>query len=87
MNSYTGLHARLYDTIYATKPYADEARFVARARRRGGRRLLDVACGTGRHALAFADLGYDVTASDLNDELLAWVVRRPATASASCRET
>ena len=36
-----------------------------------GGRLLDVACGTGRHAIAFADLGYDVTASDINEELLA----------------
>ena len=71
MNSYTGLHARLYDTIYADKPYADEARFVHELAAVEGRRLLDVACGTGRHARAFADLGYDVTAVDLNEELLA----------------
>ena len=38
---------------------------------RPGGKLLDVACGTGRHALAFADLGYEVTATDLNEELLA----------------
>ena len=71
MNSYTGLHARVYDEIYADKPYADEARFVHELVGSPGGRLLDVACGTGRHAIAFADLGYDVTASDINEELLA----------------
>jgi SAM-dependent methyltransferase len=71
VNSYTGLHARVYDEIYADKPYADEARFVHELVGSPGGRLLDVACGTGRHAIAFADLGYDVTASDINEELLA----------------
>jgi SAM-dependent methyltransferase len=70
VNSYTGLHARVYDEIYATKPYAEEAHFVHELAGAPGGRLLDVACGTGRHALAFADLGYEVTATDLNDELL-----------------
>ena len=37
VNSYTGLHARVYDEIYADKPYAEEARFVARARGRARR--------------------------------------------------
>jgi SAM-dependent methyltransferase len=71
VNSYTGLHARAYDEIYADKPYAREARFVHELAGLGGGKLLDVACGTGRHALAFAELGYDVTASDINEELLA----------------
>jgi SAM-dependent methyltransferase len=70
VNSYTGLHAAVYDELYADKPYAEEARFVHELAGAPGGKLLDVACGTGRHALAFADLGYDVTASDLNDELL-----------------
>jgi SAM-dependent methyltransferase len=70
VNSYTGLHARLYDAFYADKPYAEEARFVHELAGVGGGRLLDVACGTGRHARAFADLGYDPTATDLNEELL-----------------
>jgi SAM-dependent methyltransferase len=70
VNSYSGLHARAYDEIYADKPYAREAQFVHELAGLGGGRLLDVACGTGRHALAFADLGYEVTASDINEELL-----------------
>ena len=71
MNSYTGLHAAFYDEIYAEKPYAAEARFVHELAGSPGGRLLDVACGTGRHARAFADLGYEVTGCDINEELLA----------------
>ena len=71
VNSYTGLHARVYDEIYADKPYAAEARFVHELAGSRGGKLLDVACGTGRHALAFAELGYDVTGTDINEQLLA----------------
>jgi SAM-dependent methyltransferase len=70
VNSYTGLHATTYDELYADKPYADEARFVDELVGSPGGLLLDVACGTGRHAAAFADLGYTVTGVDLNEELL-----------------
>jgi SAM-dependent methyltransferase len=70
VNSYTGLHAATYDELYADKPYAEEARIVHELVGCRAGRLLDVACGTGRHASAFAELGYDVTAVDLNEELL-----------------
>ena len=32
----------------------------------GARRVLDVACGTGRHAIALAQRGYEVTGADLS---------------------
>ena len=73
MNTYTGLHARHYDVVYRDKPYAHEARFVDSLIREAGAargRLLDVACGTGRHAAEFALLGWDVTGVDLSEELL-----------------
>lgn len=34
------------------------------------KKLLDVACGTGRHSVLFAEKGYDVTAFDLSKNLL-----------------
>lgn len=71
LNSYLGLHAARYDLIYADKPYAAEAAFVAKLVGAEDGRLLDVACGTGRHAREFAALGFDVTAVDYNEELLA----------------
>lgn len=70
LNSFQGLHARHYDLIYATKPYAEEARFVHELL--GGRpgRLLDVACGSGRHARELAALGWQVTGVDYSPDLL-----------------
>ncbi|MGB7448567.1 MAG: methyltransferase domain-containing protein [Ornithinimicrobium sp.] len=45
-----------------------------------GDRVLDVAAGSGNAALPAAELGAEVTASDLSDELLAECSRRAATA-------
>ncbi|MHC4938197.1 MAG: class I SAM-dependent methyltransferase [Planctomycetota bacterium] len=36
-------------------------------------RILDIACGGGRHARAMQELGYDVVCLDLSEELLAGV--------------
>ncbi|MDI6740344.1 MAG: class I SAM-dependent methyltransferase [Candidatus Edwardsbacteria bacterium] len=75
MSSYLGRHAVLYDVFYRDKPYEREAAFVHRCLRRhgGGRivRLLEIACGTGRHALQFARKGYEVTAVDHSRSMLA----------------
>lgn len=69
-NTFQGLHARYYDLIYADKPYAGEARFVHELLGGGGGRLLDVACGSGRHAREFAALGWEVTGVDYSPDLL-----------------
>jgi SAM-dependent methyltransferase len=37
----------------------------------GARRVLDAACGTGRHAIALAGHGYEVTAADLSAAMVA----------------
>lgn len=39
-------------------------------------RLLDLACGWGRHSLAFAEMGFDVTGIDLSSTLLSHAVAR-----------
>ena len=75
LNSYRGLHAAYYDLIYADKPYGREASFIGErvSRLRGGAgpgSLMDVACGTGRHALELAAMGWRVTGIDYNPELL-----------------
>jgi glycine/sarcosine N-methyltransferase len=36
----------------------------------GARRVLDVACGTGRHAVALAGKGYAVTGTDLSPQMI-----------------
>jgi SAM-dependent methyltransferase len=73
-NTYRGLHAAHYDLIYGAKPYRHEAEFVDRLLRehasRPGR-LVDLACGTGRHAREFAAMGWEVTGVDYSEDLLA----------------
>lgn len=39
--------------------------------RHGARRVLDAACGTGRHAIALAQRGYQLTGSDLSAAMIA----------------
>ncbi len=72
--------ADLYDVIYRSlKDYADEAGHIAallRARRPGCRTVLDVACGTGEHALYLGRLGFAVDGLDLDPNLLAVAARK-----------
>jgi SAM-dependent methyltransferase len=74
MNSYVGRHAELYDLFYAEKPYEAEAAFVhERLQALGDRssRLLEIACGTGRHALALGRRGYQIVALDYSPDMIA----------------
>ena len=86
MSFYRGRHAELYDVFYADKPYAAEAAFVDSLLKKHEsaptRRLLELACGTGRHALAFETRGHQVIALDSSGDMVA-VARRRAQAAAS----
>lgn len=72
--SYAGQHAAYYDLIYGAKDYRSEASFVHQLLVRfgagPGTRMLELACGTGSHALEFSGLGYDVTATDYSESML-----------------
>lgn len=63
----------VYDLIYASKDYNNEARFVhelIQASAPGARTILDLGCGTGRHARWFCECGYEVTGVDASVEML-----------------
>ena len=67
-------YARYYDLFYGDKDYEREAGFVDRIIRGHVDKptsLLDLGCGTGRHARAFADRGYQVTGIDQSTEMIA----------------
>lgn len=68
-------YARQYDHVYADKEYARECDLVEEAFRRHAsapvRSLLDLGCGTGGHAILFADRGYEVTAVDRSADMLS----------------
>jgi len=61
--------AKYYDVIFPL----ENAKLSAIMRVAGGppSRILDLACGTGSYSLALAEKGYDVTASDLDGDMIA----------------
>lgn len=64
----------MYDLFYADKPYEEEAVFVDGCIKewgaRNASRLLELACGTGKHARQFARLGYHVLATDYSEDMI-----------------
>jgi SAM-dependent methyltransferase len=80
------MHAELYDVIYQDKPYEQEALFVHQILQKyhvgNAHRLLELACGTGNHALLYEKCGYSVTAID-NSEAMLSVARLKAKSAES----
>src|SRR5260370_24442732 len=67
-------YARYYDLLYRQKDYGAEAAYVDSLLRRHevpGQRLLELGCGTGRHALELASRGYSIHGIDRSDVMLA----------------
>jgi SAM-dependent methyltransferase len=68
-------YARVYDAIYRSKNYDGEVDLIERILIRhgltGSRRLLDLGCGTGGHALRLAQRGHLVVGVDRSPEMLA----------------
>ena len=84
MTSYSGRHAELYDLFYADKPYEAEAAFVDQCLREYANgpvnKLLELACGTGTHALQLEQLGYQIVATDHSEAMLARARQKGAAA-------
>ena len=68
-------YADYYDTIYQSKKYDKECDFVLSLLAKYGhgdfKRLLDLGCGTGGHALSLAKRGFQVTGVDGAQRMLA----------------
>ena len=65
--------ASVYDAIYTKKQYAHEARVVDKliqSNKVQGKTLLDLGCGTGKHCVEFAHLGYVPTGIDCSLPML-----------------
>lgn len=68
-------YAKFYDLLYADKPYDREAAVLSEIFCDGGvapgARILELACGTGQHAVRLARYGYRVTATDYSAAMVA----------------
>ncbi len=67
-------YAAYYDLLYREKDYAGEAAYVGGLLQRhgvpAGGRLLELGCGTGRHAAEFARCGYRVHGIDISEAMI-----------------
>jgi len=83
VNSIFSKYAFYYDLLYKEKNYKMEAEYISKLIRKftkkksHAERVLDLACGTGRHAFCLADLGYAVEGSDISSEMIG-IARRNA---------
>lgn len=67
-------YSRYYDLLYSDKDYASEAKFVADLLGRHGvktGRILELGCGTGKHAEQLARMGFTVSGIDLSPSMIA----------------
>ena len=67
-------YADHYDVLYQEKDYESECNMIEEAFRRYSRvpvkRILDLGCGTGNHAIPMARKGYRVTGIDRSQQML-----------------
>ena len=66
-------YAKYYDLIYKDKDYRKEAKFVHERIQKNlssVHSILEMGCGTGRHAAFLSDKGYDITAVDASKTML-----------------
>lgn len=79
--SFFDQHAPLYDDNVFTKNTAAEIEFLLEELSLpAGAAILDVGCGTGRHAVELAKRGYSVTGLDLSSGMLAEAAKRAESA-------
>lgn len=82
-------YARAYDNLYRQKDYDGEVALLERVfgtyYPSGVRKILDLGCGTGNHAIRFAQRGYTVFGVDQSEEMLAVARTKAHNSSAPVR--
>lgn len=67
-------YAAYYDLLYNDKDYHSEVEYISSLIEKIGIKaagsLLDIGCGTGKHAAEFIECGYEVFGVDLSSEML-----------------
>lgn len=73
MRQYGSLYSSYYDLLYSEKDYAAEVEYIIsliKANCKKSKSLLDMGCGTGKHAALFCEKGFLVHGIDLSKEML-----------------
>lgn len=73
-------YAASYDAIYGDKDYEGECDYLeslfVKYRNAPVKTILDVACGTGNHAIPLAKRGFVVTAQDISNSMVQMGIRK-----------
>jgi SAM-dependent methyltransferase len=89
MSSYIGRHADYYDLVYASKDYRAEVMFIQERIVEFGnpqqKKILEIAAGTGNHALILEELGYQIRAIDLSPEMISRARKKAVETSSKIR--
>ncbi len=74
MPTYQNRYAQLYDIFYEDKQYDLESAFIHECLSKFGtsppKTILELACGTGGHAMALEKHGYQIDATDISSDML-----------------
>lgn len=84
-----GAYARYYDLLYNDKDYRAETAFVDRLIREhapGVENILELGCGTGRHAECLVEMGYRLHGVDASEEMLEAALHRKSHLTDDARE-
>lgn len=87
-NFYRAELARYFDLMHRHRDYDRECDFAHALIRKTGpgiKKVLDICCGTGEHALRMARLGYEVTGIDLSQDMIDIARRKAADARLEIR--
>jgi ubiquinone/menaquinone biosynthesis C-methylase UbiE len=79
MSQFGSVYSQYYDLLYSDKNYFAEVNYVdnlIKAHIKEGKTLLDLGCGTGKHAELFCEKGYMVHGVDLSYEMLEIAQKR-----------
>lgn len=73
MNQFGDLYSQYYDLLYSNKDYLSEVEYIdklIKSNTNNAKTLLDMGCGTGKHAELFCNKGYVVHGIDLSLDML-----------------
>jgi SAM-dependent methyltransferase len=79
MSQFGDLYSKYYDLLYYEKDYENEAKYVDKLIKScmpNAKTILDMGCGTGKHASFFCDMGYVVLGVDLSESMLKIAQKR-----------
>ena len=73
MKQFGNLYSQYYDLLYRDKNYIAEVNYIIKLIKENmdqSKTLLDMGCGTGKHAELLSDNGYIVHGIDISEDML-----------------